>query len=238
VLSPTGSPPRPVVGTPIRVRHSCCYDALGLVLISGEIRKGDDLGDEYTRNTGMTTIRMARIHAQAGSERLRARRPDRVPDLIRGGRICRGSSHIRVGSGRLRGLYRDRFIDRLTHCLAEVNATHPSREGNGRTHRVFLQQLAEDAGYHIDWRTLDPPEDIDASPHWRIVVTTKRYERSSPSSSPHPARSNYPGARCRNPADAAGTLRDTSAFWSTGAGQRPDARIDRRSADSSTAGCR
>jgi fido (protein-threonine AMPylation protein) len=44
----------------------------------------------------------------------------------------------------------------LTYYLAEINATHPFREGNGRTQRAFLQQLAEDAGYRIDWRTLDP----------------------------------------------------------------------------------
>lgn len=85
----------------------------------------------------------------------------------------------------LRGLDRDPFIDRLTHYLAELNATHPFREGNGRTQRPFVQQLAEDAGYHIDWRTLDPQENIDASGR-RTVVTTSPYERSSPSSSPRP----------------------------------------------------
>ncbi len=39
----------------------------------------------------------------------------------------------------LRGLPRDRFVDRLAYFLGEVNALHPFREGNGRT------QLAEDA---------------------------------------------------------------------------------------------
>jgi fido (protein-threonine AMPylation protein) len=29
----------------------------------------------------------------------------------------------------LRGLSRDRFVDRVTHYLAEVNALHPFREG-------------------------------------------------------------------------------------------------------------
>ena len=63
----------------------------------------------------------------------------------------------------LRGLHREPFIDRLTHYLAEINATHPFREGNGRTQRAFVQQLAQDAGHHIDWRALDPQRNIDAS---------------------------------------------------------------------------
>jgi cell filamentation protein len=44
------------------------------------------------------------------------------------------------GEQHLRGLDREAFIDRLTHYLAEINATHPFREGNGRTQRAFVQQ--------------------------------------------------------------------------------------------------
>jgi len=54
----------------------------------------------------------------------------------------------------LRGLVRDRFVERLTHYLAEVNAIHPFREGNGRTQRAFFRQLSEEAGWPIDWSTL------------------------------------------------------------------------------------
>jgi hypothetical protein len=35
--------------------------------------------------------------------------------------------------GDLRGLPADRLADRLTYYLAEINAVHPFREGNGRT---------------------------------------------------------------------------------------------------------
>jgi len=63
----------------------------------------------------------------------------------------------------LRGLDRERFVDRLTHYLAEINSTHPFREGNGRTQRTFIGQLAHDAGYRIDWSKLDPKLNIDAS---------------------------------------------------------------------------
>jgi fido (protein-threonine AMPylation protein) len=44
------------------------------------------------------------------------------------------------------------FVDRLTYYLGEVNAIHPFREGNGRTQRVFFDQLAGDAGFSIKWQ--------------------------------------------------------------------------------------
>lgn len=43
------------------------------------------------------------------------------------------------------------FIERLAHYLGEINAAHPFREGNGRVQRAFCSQLAEQAGYFIDF---------------------------------------------------------------------------------------
>lgn len=63
----------------------------------------------------------------------------------------------------LRGLTRDGFLDRLTHYLAEVNAIHPFREGNGRTQRAFFRQLSYQAGWPIDWTGLDPRTNEQAS---------------------------------------------------------------------------
>jgi len=40
------------------------------------------------------------------------------------------------GESLLRGLPRDVFTERLTYHLAEVNAVHPFREGNGRAQRA------------------------------------------------------------------------------------------------------
>ena len=56
---------------------------------------------------------------------------------------------------RLRGYPRAQFVERLTHYLAEINAIHPFREGNGRAQRAFVRQLARHAGWPIDWSTLD-----------------------------------------------------------------------------------
>ena len=48
--------------------------------------------------------------------------------------------------------------NRLAHYLSEVNAIHPFREGNGRVQRLFISQLAEHAGYSLDYSALDQAE--------------------------------------------------------------------------------
>ena len=40
---------------------------------------------------------------------------------------------------------------------------HPFRDGNGRTQRAFLGQLAVDAGHPIHWAAMDPAENNAAS---------------------------------------------------------------------------
>jgi len=47
----------------------------------------------------------------------------------------------------LHGLDREQFAERLTYYYAEINAVHPFREGNGRTQRAFLGQIAKAAGW-------------------------------------------------------------------------------------------
>ena len=51
----------------------------------------------------------------------------------------------------LTGLSPEKFIERLAHYMGEINAAHPFREGNGRVQRAFCGQLAEQAGYFIDF---------------------------------------------------------------------------------------
>ncbi|WP_350277481.1 Fic family protein [Kribbella sp. HUAS MG21] len=42
-------------------------------------------------------------------------------------------------------------VDVLARTYAGVNVLHPFVEGNGRTQRIFLDHVAEAAGYRIDW---------------------------------------------------------------------------------------
>lgn len=58
----------------------------------------------------------------------------------------------------LKSLSAEAFIARLAHYMSEINATHPFREGNGRVQRFFSAQLAEQAGYFIDFETVGRDE--------------------------------------------------------------------------------
>jgi len=51
----------------------------------------------------------------------------------------------------LRGVGVAEFAAGAAHFLAEVNAIHPFREGNGRTQLSFLKILAERASYPLAW---------------------------------------------------------------------------------------
>ncbi len=51
----------------------------------------------------------------------------------------------------LRGLDSSTFTQRAAFFLGEINAAHPFREGNGRTQREFIRQLAQEAGFTLHW---------------------------------------------------------------------------------------
>ena len=61
------------------------------------------------------------------------------------------------------GLKMEDMASRLAYYLCEINAIHPFREGNGRTQRLFVKQLAFDAGYYLDFTGISDEEMINAS---------------------------------------------------------------------------
>ncbi|WP_018634796.1 Fic family protein [Parafrankia elaeagni] len=62
------------------------------------------------------------------------------------------------------GLRKEPFTLDFATLYGEINAIHPFREGNGRSQRAFLRQLAAGAGWTIAWEDLDK-EDNDAACH-------------------------------------------------------------------------
>ena len=56
----------------------------------------------------------------------------------------------------LRGLTSREFAARAAHTLAELNAIHPFREGNGRTQLTYLTLLAEQAGHPLAMERMNP----------------------------------------------------------------------------------
>jgi cell filamentation protein len=55
------------------------------------------------------------------------------------------------------------FFERLAYYMSELNAIHPFREGNGRTIREFIRELALKRGYNINWDKVTKEELLTAS---------------------------------------------------------------------------
>jgi cell filamentation protein len=63
----------------------------------------------------------------------------------------------------LSGLEADAFAEKAAHFLAELNAIHPFREGNGRTQLTFTTALAAQAGHPFALEQIDPKTMLDAT---------------------------------------------------------------------------
>lgn len=63
----------------------------------------------------------------------------------------------------LRGLAREDFATHAAGTIADINAIHPFREGNGRTQRVFMQELAKQAGHTLDFSVVSKERMVQAS---------------------------------------------------------------------------
>jgi cell filamentation protein len=62
----------------------------------------------------------------------------------------------------LRGLDADQFSRRAGYYFGEINVLHPFREGNGRTQREFIAQLAQSSGHPIDWSGISQADMVRA----------------------------------------------------------------------------
>ena len=62
----------------------------------------------------------------------------------------------------LKNLSSDDFKDRAAYYMAELNAIHPFREGNGRTLREFMRQLFLYNSYELDWSRCDKEDILEA----------------------------------------------------------------------------
>jgi len=63
----------------------------------------------------------------------------------------------------LEGLSKDKFAERAAYYVNNINAGHPFNDGNGRTQRTWLRQLADRAGYELKLGSCDKNEWHSAS---------------------------------------------------------------------------
>ncbi len=64
-------------------------------------------------------------------------------------------------------LPRSEFVERIASYYNDFNYIHPFREGNGRTQRIFLARLTNDAGWDLDWNRVTEADNIAACHHDR-----------------------------------------------------------------------
>lgn len=62
----------------------------------------------------------------------------------------------------LKGLPRERYVERLAHYYSKLYVIRPFRNGNGRTLRAFFELLVKEAGYHLNWEHINAQENIES----------------------------------------------------------------------------
>ena len=62
----------------------------------------------------------------------------------------------------LQDLDKQIFSERAAYYLGELNVLHPFRDGNGRTLRFFITQLARQNGSQIRWQHISSEEIVNA----------------------------------------------------------------------------
>lgn len=60
-----------------------------------------------------------------------------------------------VQNNRLRNLPKAEFVKQFAEVYTQLNELHPFREGNGRSTRIFLRELAKQAGYELSIEKID-----------------------------------------------------------------------------------
>lgn len=75
----------------------------------------------------------------------------------------------------LANLSKEDFSKRLAYYWSELNVLHPFREGNGRTTREFLRQLALKNNYILNLHKISSAELLDAS--IKSIVDTTELEK-------------------------------------------------------------
>jgi cell filamentation protein len=71
-------------------------------------------------------------------------------------RINEALSAIMKDTDKFTNLAPGRYLEQIAQVYQLANEMHPFREGNGRTHRIYLDYLAERAGYRLQFSKVSP----------------------------------------------------------------------------------
>ncbi len=97
----------------------------------------------------------------------------RTVNISKGNAFCRADYIEKQLGSLLDSLKREDYLKnctskedlgrRLSYYISEINVIHPFREGNGRTQRMFVGQLAYCRGYILDFATISSEDMLEAS---------------------------------------------------------------------------
>lgn len=103
----------------------------------GEFRNPVEDGLDWMKQRGLPTVDGPYYVAYSRMDKAAMDRLDRVLEVAK--------------PDALRDLKTSEFTARLAMVYAELDYVHPFSDGNSRTLRTFVKQLAKEAGYEVDW---------------------------------------------------------------------------------------
>ena len=164
-----------------------CYPGTDVLVNKLEIRNRDDLFNAERDITGLRLLqmkekpvrgkfdfnRLLRIHKRLFDDLYPWAGKIRTVNISKGNQFCLCQNIMQQMTELMNELlnencladYKDKkhFSERLAYYLSEINAIHPFREGNGRTQREFIRELAWHDGWLLDLSDVTQDEMIEAS---------------------------------------------------------------------------
>lgn len=70
------------------------------------------------------------------------------------------------------------FSEKLGQLFLDINMLHPFREGNGRSQRLFIGDLAIENGYYLEWNNIPKEEMIQMSKNDNVKEVAKIFKEN------------------------------------------------------------
>lgn len=73
---------------------------------------------------------------------------------------------------------KSKFSEKLGQLFLDINMLHPFREGNGRSQRLFIGDLAKENGYYLEWTNISKEEMIQISKNDNVKEVAKIFKEN------------------------------------------------------------
>ncbi|WP_294728770.1 Fic family protein [uncultured Fusobacterium sp.] len=73
---------------------------------------------------------------------------------------------------------KSKFSEKLGQLFLDINMLHPFREGNGRSQRLFIGDLAKENGYYLEWTNISKEKMIQISKNDNVKEVAKIFKEN------------------------------------------------------------